>query len=796
MSLLKKMIAEVNKVDESDELSALLRSSQLPTLIVEKDDDVRIYSRWIEQHLFGTYRIDVLPANGKSNLLRLYERRNEFAGLPIVFIANRGIWLFSGIPEGYEDIISTQGYSIENDVYLMGGIEDLIHPTGAREHRLVQESIIRWFAFEIEKFIRQTLLERNLSLEDLVPNDNFELEDSERNLSLEDLVPNDNFELEAFVSGLSLEDLVPKGHTKLDKSFCKKRRFHLAGTEITEDISEGYWFKLPGKLLFEMLARFSDTPLHALYRTALTNYESKSQGFIRRIKKKFDEQGVISFKRISPAPKIQNPVPAIQIIEDPNSGTEMSFDIRPHPSTQAVEGLSGKPTPKADFVEEADYLVEKLINDLKNTNLPTIVVEGKDNSNIIGKLVKHYRIKEFLGVKEVKVRSIPKRTRLLSVYERSDEFVRILPVAFVADQEMELFTGISERYTDIIWTRGYSLKNDLYADADLEVLLEPHEVWRHQQVLNSTIEWFAFEVEEFLEGNPVKMDFQLSEIVPQGELKLGKGFCQRRGFRQPSPERVQQIREKYKFLLPGRFLFQALARFLSIRGRDFNFNIRGRGLYEIALEMHDSQIKSPPLYSLMQRIMDQLESGERRIAETKSSISQRKKVDSRKEYSVKSERPTKQLQKPRSKRNQTSNPQNVQTVQLLLGKSGVKVGDKVNATILKKDNIKVTVQLQTDYKEVLTFEYPDYPGKVRNKVELKVINIDGTGRVRKVVPLGHKVNATILKKDSTKVTVQLQTGYKEDIVFEHPYYQGKIGANVKLKVIDTDDTGRVSKVVP
>ena len=727
MSLLKKMIAEVNKVDEVSELVALFRSSQLPTLVVERDDDVRIYSRWVEQHLFGTYKVDVLAVNGKGNLLRLYERRNEFADLPVVFVANRGIWSFSGIPEGYEDIICTRGYSIENDVYvyLKGRIENLLDPylNGRDEHKSVQKSIIRWLAFKLEVLIRQT--------------------PSESNLSLEDLVPNDNFGLEEFVSGLSLEDLVPKGHTEVDKSFCEASGFDWPGTQITQKISRKisrkYRFYLPGKLLFEMLARFSTTSLHALYNIALTDYESKQRSFIQKIKKKLDEQEFISSKGISPAPKRQNLVPSTPPGEDLKFDIEMpDAAIRAHPST----------SPK-----ESTISVNYLVSILKSSRLPTIVVAGKDNANIIDNLVKYH------GVKTVKVEFTGKRDTLLSAYERRDEFAH-LPIAFLADQEMKLFNRIPERHTDIIWTQGYSLENDLYVDADLEVLLEPHEVWRHQQVLNSTIEWFAFEVEEFLRGKPVKMDFQLSEIVRQGELKLDKGFCERREFSQPSPKLVQQIRDRYQFLLPGDFLFQGLARFLNIRGRDFNFNIASRSLYDIAVEMHDSQHKSP-LYTLMQKIEDQFENEERRIY----------------------------------KRNQTSNPQNAQTSQLI-GKSRVKVGDRVNATILKKGNIKVTVQLQTDYKEVVTFEFPDYPGKLRDKVELKVINIDGTGKVCEVVPLGHKVSATILKKDSIKVTVQLQTGYKEEIVFEHPYYPGKVGTKVKLKVMDTDNTGRVIKVVP
>lgn len=674
MSLLKNIIAEASEVDEVSELVALFSTSQLPTIVVERGDDVRIYNRWIERRLFGTYNIDVLAANGKGNLLRLYERRNEFAGLPVAFVSNRGIWLFSGIPEGYEDIICTQGYSIENDVYvyLEGRTERLLDPylNEINRHKSVQESIIRWFAFELEKLIRQT--------------------PSEGDLSLENLVPNDNFELEELVSGLNLEDLVPKHHTKLDKSFCKARGFDESGTRITEKISRKisrkYEFYLPGKLLFEMLNRFSTISLHALYNIALTDYEtdykSKQQGLIQSIKKKLEEQGFISSEGISPAPKRQNLVPSTSPGEYPKFDIEISdAAIRPHPSTPPKEST-----------------VNTSVNILKSGGQPTIVVAGgKDNVNIIDKLVKYHDVK-------AKIERIHKRDTLLSAYERRNEFVHV-PIAFVADQEMNLFIRNPERHTDIIWTEGYSLKNDLYADVDLEVLLEPHEVWRHQQVLNSTIDWFAFEVEEFWNGNPVKMDFQLSEIVPEGEFKLHKDFCQRRGFRQPLPEHVQQIRDRYQLLLPGDFLFQVLARFLNIRGRDFNFKIVDDNLYDLALEMHDFQEQSR-LYTLMKKIKDKLEKEGRRIY----------------------------------KRNQTSNPQNAQTSQSL-EKSRIKVGDKVNATILKNDSInlknnstKVTVQLQTDYKEEIVFEGAYYPRKIGEKVKVRVMGTDDTGRVIKVIP--------------------------------------------------------------
>ena len=87
MSLLDRIKADIatDKNATGNELAALLRYSQVATLVVEGASDVRIYGRWAGQRLFGTYRVDVLNANGRVNLLNLYERRNEFAHAPVVF---------------------------------------------------------------------------------------------------------------------------------------------------------------------------------------------------------------------------------------------------------------------------------------------------------------------------------------------------------------------------------------------------------------------------------------------------------------------------------------------------------------------------------------------------------------------------------------------------------------------------------------------------------------------------------------------------------------------------------------
>lgn len=63
-----------------------------------------------------------------------------------------------------------------------------------------------------------------------------------------------------------------------------------------------------------------------------------------------------------------------------------------------------------------------------------------------------------------------------------------------------------------------------------------------------------------------------------------------------------------------------------------------------------------------------------------------------------------------------------------------KVGDRVNATILKKDGTKVTVRLQTDDNEEIIFDAPYYPQPVGKKVKLKVMGFDGAGKVSKLAP--------------------------------------------------------------
>ena len=216
----------------------------------------------------------------------------------------------------------------------------------------------------------------------------------------------------------------------------------------------------------------------------------------------------------------------------------------------------------------------------RTLDLQTVIVEGKDDMQI------YQWAERRVGIQKANVLPVGGRETLLAVYKRRNEFAH-LPVAFVADKDLWLFSGIPPDYPDIIWTEGYSIENDLYAGASLEDLLNADEVDEHRQVLDSIIEWFAFEVEEHLAGREPRVDTHCNEIVPLGQTAMDQGFRTRRGFRSPNEELHQQIKGAYQLQLRGKSLFQVLVRFLSASNRASKHSIFG--LYEIAVKMTSPQ---------------------------------------------------------------------------------------------------------------------------------------------------------------------------------------------------------------
>ena len=241
--------------------------------------------------------------------------------------------------------------------------------------------------------------------------------------------------------------------------------------------------------------------------------------------------------------------------------------------------------------------VENLVDALRLSNKPNIIVEGRDDEIIYGTLV------ERLGRFDVGFFSAGSKDTLLHLYEElsdcenSGDF-RHAPVAFIADQDMWLFRGIPNQYDDIIWTEGYSIENDLYAHVKLRDRVG-NKV-EYDQTIDAISMWFAYKVEEYLEKNPPEKTFEsirdeehvdvahrLNRIVPPDKTTLSPDL----EFLSSDHERVREIRRVYHLQLRGKLLFELLVRFLNKPNQGFqNATVSYHGLYNDAITVPESDL--------------------------------------------------------------------------------------------------------------------------------------------------------------------------------------------------------------
>jgi hypothetical protein len=84
---------------------------------------------------------------------------------------------------------------------------------------------------------------------------------------------------------------------------------------------------------------------------------------------------------------------------------------------------------------------------------------------------------------------------------------------------MWIFTTIPAEYSDnIVWTTGYSIENDLYAGANIERLLNSREKNGYNELVKNVTKWFAFEVEQYRNNLPWKIDFHPNEICREKKI--------------------------------------------------------------------------------------------------------------------------------------------------------------------------------------------------------------------------------------------------------------------------------------
>lgn len=137
-----------------DELFELLKRSSLPTVLVEGKDDI-IFYRAIEQELAG-YGIDMLPAGNKFSVMELKRRLEEASiSIAVVYVVDNDLWIHTPPSSDVKDelLVCSSGYSVENDLYSDGELEEFLTPDELNIFKSELEKFIKWYALAVSRHL-------------------------------------------------------------------------------------------------------------------------------------------------------------------------------------------------------------------------------------------------------------------------------------------------------------------------------------------------------------------------------------------------------------------------------------------------------------------------------------------------------------------------------------------------------------------------------------------------------------------------------------------------------------------
>lgn len=229
--------------------------------------------------------------------------------------------------------------------------------------------------------------------------------------------------------------------------------------------------------------------------------------------------------------------------------------------------------------------VDEIVNSLKRSFIPTILIEGSDDVFV-------YRwLKKNLNISPVSLQPCGGRTNLFSIYDRKNEFSD-KNVIFVADKDSYRFEEIPYEREGIIFTSGYCIENDIYEGSNISDFIDDDDKARHDLLRKIIGNWFAFELKKYLETPQgeasLSVATHINVISPIGLDRICPNFSEQNNYLEPSENDIELVTNEYNLNVRGKQLFQMLSRFLSKKGRFSSFS--DKNLIEIALKQGNNHL--------------------------------------------------------------------------------------------------------------------------------------------------------------------------------------------------------------
>ncbi len=224
---------------------------------------------------------------------------------------------------------------------------------------------------------------------------------------------------------------------------------------------------------------------------------------------------------------------------------------------------------------------EELLATLQKSTIPTIVVEGKDD-------IAFYRwLEEKYALPAGCILVCNSRETVLKLYNEKDSCIN-KKIVFLADKDTFIFVGIPEKYADVVWTKGYSIENDLFAASKaIDSLLLQNEKDVFSKIIQSISKWFAFEVENCLADKDYKFDHSVHEIINPDDCSICERFKQQKQFSEPNDQSYLNIYNEYKTKLRGKTLLDVYSYILNSPHRESKYS--KKNIFELSYKLIDDE---------------------------------------------------------------------------------------------------------------------------------------------------------------------------------------------------------------
>ncbi|WP_181315048.1 DUF4435 domain-containing protein [Photobacterium phosphoreum] len=227
--------------------------------------------------------------------------------------------------------------------------------------------------------------------------------------------------------------------------------------------------------------------------------------------------------------------------------------------------------------------IDEIINTLKRSSMPTILIEGSDDVYIY-----RYLKQKFVN-RLVNLQPCGGRINLFTIYDRREEFTG-KKVLFIADKDSYRFSGVPEDKCDVIFTEGYCIENDIYDGSDIEDILDAESLPSFNITKDCLIRWFTFELQKYIDSNhqqTMAVGHHINYIIPDGTSKICSNFIAQIGYQEPRADVLDLIISNVNLNIRGKQLFQTISRYMTGKGRFSSFS--DKNLVEVALKMKQTE---------------------------------------------------------------------------------------------------------------------------------------------------------------------------------------------------------------